>query len=238
MTIAESTPAVPASRRRGYWRAEGLITESMSRFEQATASSDPKLQRSVYYRLAKYYARTIHILNSALSGPNEALAHAALHNQMALHRAMIQMHHAAPDVVPLSGPYHVDDRHEFVRDIIIRVLSESPGLLEPRAIRDRVNHMDMLGRITLKRVRDDLSDLEATGHLLADLGLERSLRAQGREHARLELGDPLLGHRHDGDHRAADLRPAKGRDVNEWVIMKNRLILRIEAGGGDGVNAA
>jgi superfamily II DNA or RNA helicase len=168
MAEAELTPATPTRRRRGYWQAEGLITERLSQFEQATDSADPRLQRRIYYGLAKYYARTLHILNSALSRPNEDLAHAALHNQMALHRAMIHMHLAAPEAVPLSGPYHVEDRHEFVRDVIIRVLSESPGPLEARAIRDRVNHLDMLGRITLKRVRDDLSDLEATGHVLAE----------------------------------------------------------------------
>ena len=148
MAATESKRATPTRRRRGYWQAEGLIAESMSQFQQATASADPKLQRRVFGRLVTYYARTIHILNSALSGPNEELAHTALHNAVALHRTLFQMHSAAPDVVPLVGPYNLDDRSEFVRDMIVRVLSESPGALEVRAIRDRVNHLHM-GRITL-----------------------------------------------------------------------------------------
>ena len=216
MTATESAPATIKRRRRGYWQAEGLITESMSRFEQATVRADPKLQRRLYYKLAKYYARTIYILNSALSGPNEALAHAALHNLVALHRAMIQMHHAAPDVVPLSGPYHADDRHEFVRDVVIRVLSESPGPLEVRAIRDRVNDLDMLGRITLTRVRDDLSDLQATGHVLAERGqyqrtqrpyVELDMDVVGlRGLAGPDLADELAGHGFSG-LRDVDNRP-------------------------------
>ena len=74
-------------------------------------------------------------------------------------------------------------RSEFVRDLIVRVLSESPGALEVRAIRDRVNHLHM-GRITLKRVRDDLSDLESTGHVLAERGQYQRTR---RPYVELDL---------------------------------------------------
>ena len=169
-TAFESIPAVLPRRRRGYWQAEGLIAEGMSRFQQATALGDPVLQRRVFYRLASYYGRTLHILNSALSGRNEDLAQAALHNLLALHRALYHMHRSTPDAVPLPLPFHLDDRNDFVRDIMVRVLAESPSPLETRAIAERVNHLHMLGRVPMTAVRDHLTDLEATGHVLAEGG--------------------------------------------------------------------
>ena len=169
MTIESgSTLSIPPRRRRGYWQAEGLIAEGMSRFAQATAQADPVLQRRVFFRLASYYGRTSHILNSALSRPNEDLARAALHNLVALHRALFQMHRTAPETVPLPLPFHADDRHEFIRDVIMRVLAESPGALEIDTIRLRASQLDMLGKVPAQLVRDHVGNLEATGHVQAE----------------------------------------------------------------------
>lgn len=166
-TASESIQGTPTRRRRGYWQAEGLIADGLSRFQRATTLGDPAKQRNAFYRLAHPYGRTLHILNSALSRRNEPLAHAALHNQIALHRALYQMHRTAPDAVPLPLPFHIDDRHEFVRDLIIRVLSESPGHLSVGAIRDRVSQLHMLGEVPSETVREHLADLEASGHVHA-----------------------------------------------------------------------
>jgi superfamily II DNA or RNA helicase len=182
--VSESIPVAPPRRRRGYWQAEGLIVERLSRFQQATTLGDPVLQRRAFYRLANYYGRTLHILNGALSARNEDLAHAALHNLLALHRALYHMHRSAPDVVPLPLPFHLDDRNEFVRDILMRVLAESPNPLETKAIAERVNHLHMLGRVPHTAVRDHLTDLEATGHVLAERG---SYRRSQRPYVELDM---------------------------------------------------
>ena len=84
-----------APRKQAYWQAEGLVTKGWARFEAAQAVNSPARQRSAYYQLAKYQAKTIKILHTAFGGRNEALAQAALYNLLALHRSLMQIRHGS-----------------------------------------------------------------------------------------------------------------------------------------------
>jgi len=77
---------------RAYWQAEGLVAKGWTRFEAATAAAKPARQRSAFFQLATYQARTLHILQTAVSSKNEPLVQVALHNILALHGGLMHMH--------------------------------------------------------------------------------------------------------------------------------------------------
>ena len=154
--------------RSGYWQAEGLIELALSRFHAARAANRPDRQRQAFYRLATYHGRTLRVLNTALHHQDEPLVQAALHNLQALHRGMMQMHRAAPHVAPLPLALSTHSRGDFVRDLIMRVLAETPPALAVDAIHARANELDLLGTVELDHVHDHLQALLQTQHVAAD----------------------------------------------------------------------
>lgn len=161
----------------GYWQAQGLIELALSRFHSAHEKNRPAEQRRAFYRLANYHGRTLRVLNSALHRQDEPLTQAALHNLQALHRGMMQMHRAAPHVVPLPIALSTHSRHDFVRDLIMRVLAETPPALPVDAIHTRANHLDLLGNVALEDVHEHLRALAHAEHVAQEeAGFVRSTR--------------------------------------------------------------
>jgi hypothetical protein len=125
-----------------YWQAHGLIEQTLSSFRAAGELGHHERQRAVFYRLATFHGRTLRVLNSGLHAQNEQLVQAALANLQALHRGMLQMHRSAPDLLPLPIALSAPSRRQFLRDMIMRVLVETPPALDVPAIQVRTNRLD------------------------------------------------------------------------------------------------
>lgn len=143
-TAPEHTATPPTSGRR-YWEAQGLAELVLSEFGAAVEQQDEAGQRRAFYRLASYYGRTHRIARTALVGGRGPLATAALRNLLALHRPLISMHRVAPRTVPIALTLDRDARDRFCRDLIVRVLAESPTPLDVTSVVERVNALDLLG---------------------------------------------------------------------------------------------
>ncbi len=157
-------------KQHGYWQADGLVELELSRFRAATAKYDAGRQRRLFYKLAFYHGRTLHILNSAIESQNDELTRTALHNLKLLHRTLVSMHRAAPDSIPVPFVLTPEDRHEFARDLVMRVLMEAPAGLSLHAVSERVNHLDMLGDVPDAVVANHLATLVNTGHVVEEHG--------------------------------------------------------------------
>ncbi len=163
--MSDAMPAAPV-RRRGYWQAQGLIERELSRFQAAVEQQNIEAQRRAFFHLANYHGRTLHIINTSLHATNDALAQSALHNLMALHRALTHMHRANPDSIPVAMVLPAAARHTFVRDLVIRVLHESSEPLSVQQLAGRVSHLDMLGKVTEKEIHHALKELVHTTHVI------------------------------------------------------------------------
>jgi hypothetical protein len=172
-----------------YWQAQGIAEITLRRFTMATEQRDNAAQRRAFFALAGYYGRTRRILWSALADGKEPLAQAALRNLVALHRPLTQMHRTAPEIVPLALILDRRARDDLTRDLIVRVLSESPAPLSEATIVGRVNELGILGTIAPAAVRRHLADLNATGHAVrSDAGHVRA----GRTYTETDLDSASL----------------------------------------------
>ena len=160
--MSDPTPTT----RRGYWQAQGLIERQLSRFQAAVEKQNIEAQRRAFFHLASYHGRTLHIINTTLHSTNDALAQSALHNLMALHRALIHMHRTNPDDIPLAMVLPATERHTFLRDLIIRALHESSEPLSVEKLTGRVSHLDMLGNVTEKDIHHNLKALVHATHVI------------------------------------------------------------------------
>ena len=161
-TARESAATTPAPRRR-YWEAQGLAELVLSEFGAAHEQQDEAGQRRAFYRLASYYGRTHRIVRTALEGRHSLLAAAALRNLVALHRPLTSMHRVAPHTVPIALTLDRDARDQFCRDLIVRVLAESPTPLDVASLLQLADSHDNLdGRLRgLARPVERLPDLVA-----------------------------------------------------------------------------
>src|SRR5262245_2287786 len=124
--MLEVAPAPTRRSAAGYWQAQGVAELALSQFEAGLTQDDRAIERQAFYILAHYYQRTRTIVRQALSKRREPLAQAALRNLVVLHRPLAQMHRSAPTAIPLSMALERQDRDGIVRDLVIRVLSETP----------------------------------------------------------------------------------------------------------------
>jgi superfamily II DNA or RNA helicase len=178
--VAESTSAAVAPRRREYWQANSLAEQSMTEFQEAVEQKDAAGERRAFYLVASYYGRTVRILNTALTSQKEPLARAAMHNLIILHRPLAGMHAASPDLVPITLTLRREAREGFVRDLVVRVLSESPEGLDAQTVTSRVNDLDLIGNLRPGTVDRHLKNLVASGHVTRDRGrFTRASRVYG-----------------------------------------------------------
>jgi superfamily II DNA or RNA helicase len=181
--------AVRRGTGRTYWQAQGIAELTLGHFTEAVAQGDHPAQRRAFYLLAGYYGRTCRIVRSAFVAGREPLAQAALRNLVALHRPLTQMHRTAPDTVPLALILDRATRGEFTRDVIMRVLSESPGPMRDTTIAGRISEQGVLGEIGATGVRRHLVDLEAAGYVMwSGDGYARA----GREYPELDVDSASL----------------------------------------------
>jgi superfamily II DNA or RNA helicase len=152
--------------RRTYWQAQGLVELEQGEFAAARQEGNAAGQRSAYYRLAVYHARTIYILRSSLQNGKEPLAQASMRNLAALHRAMMLMHNQSPHDAPLPLLLDRHGREAFARDLVMRALQESGEPLDLNTILLQVNDL-YGGRVAKATVQRHLKDLAASGYLEA-----------------------------------------------------------------------
>lgn len=153
-----------------YWHADGLVELALSQFRAARAGGRPDRQRAAFYRLASFHGRTLRVLHAALHARDEPLAQAALANLLTLHRAMLQLHHADPAGLPLPIALSAHSRGQFVRDLVMRVLAETPPALDLPTIHERAGALDLLGRIAPDDVREHLRALADAGYIVEEAG--------------------------------------------------------------------
>jgi hypothetical protein len=145
--IQETSTPDTTTKRRHYWQAQSLAEMALAEFNDAVRDGDTVVQRREFYILANYYGRTLRILRTALNNGKEPLAQAVLQNLVTLHRPLAKMHSQAPGSVPLALSLDRQGRDGLVRDLIVRVLSESPEPLPVETVLERVNDLDILGTI-------------------------------------------------------------------------------------------
>jgi hypothetical protein len=185
-TAMESAPAgsslpepeqSPTQPQRRYWQAHGLAELALSEFHAALAESDRAGERRAFYLVAGYYGRTVRMLRSALERGNEPLAQATLRNLVVLHQPLTQMHRAAPDDVPFPLTVDRQVRDRFVKDLIIRVMSDTHEPMNVATLVERVNNLDVLGTVGQSAIQRHLQELIASGHAVRHDGqYERSDR--------------------------------------------------------------
>jgi len=171
--------------RRHYWEAQSLAELALAEFNEATKQGDVAWQRREFYILANYYGRTLRILRTALRNGKEPLAQAALQNLVTLHRPLTQMHGESPHSVPLALSLDRQGRDDFVRDLIVRVLAESPEMLSTSEVIERVNDLDLLGTIRKGTVQRHLKSLVASG--FAERNEDRRYARSHRVYSELDL---------------------------------------------------
>jgi hypothetical protein len=185
----DAAPETPRAARRAYWQAQGFAESTLSRFALATEQGDEAGQRRAFYALARYYGSTRRIVRAALAEGKGPLAQAALRNLVALHRPLTQMHRSAPRTIPLAVILERGARDDLTRDLVVRVLSESPEPLPEAAVVERVNELDVLGEVAPGTVRRCLGDLVASGH--AERTAAGYARAR-RTYTELDVGSASL----------------------------------------------
>src|SRR4051812_8950336 len=177
MIESVEAPEVSRGTGRAYWQAQAIAEVALGEFALAAEQRDRAAQRRAFYLLAGFYGRTRRIVRSALAGGKESLAQAALRNLVVLHRPLTQMHRTAPDTVPLALLLDRRARDDLARDLVVRVLGESPAPLPAATVVARVNELDALGPIAPGTIRRHLVDLEASGHVeRAEKGYARASR--------------------------------------------------------------
>ncbi len=150
---------------KGYWQAEGFIQQRLSHFQAAAEAGHVDRQRSNFYTMANYHGRTLHVLNNSLHKQDEFLVQVALHNLTALHVAMMTMHRAAPHHIPLPVVLSEHSRDEFVRDLIMRTLAETPPALTLTAVHERANYLNLWGHIPEEQISHLLRTLVQAQHV-------------------------------------------------------------------------
>ncbi len=161
--IQETSTSKATTKRRPYWQAQSMAEMALAEFNDALQDGNAAVQRREFYILANYYGRTLRILRTALNNGKEPLAQAALQNLVTLHRPLAKMHSAAPGSVPLALSLDRRGRDGLVRDLIVRVLSESPQPLALDTVIERVNDLDILGTIRKGTIQRHLKNLVAAG---------------------------------------------------------------------------
>ncbi|MCW5853172.1 MAG: DEAD/DEAH box helicase family protein, partial [Anaerolineae bacterium] len=179
----------PARRGRGYWQAQGLAELTLSEFHAALAQQNRAAIRRAFFRLVGYYTRTLYILRSALEEGKEPLAQASLRNLVVLHRPLAQMHSAAPDIVPLTLTVNREARDRVVKDLMMRVLAETPEPLPLAVLAERVNALHLLGQIGETALRRHLDDLVASEYVV---NREGRFARTGRAYPELNLDEVSL----------------------------------------------
>lgn len=180
--IATEPPAAGARARahRSYWQAQGMAEHALAAFQEAAARQDRAEERRAFFLLASYHARTRRIIRSALAEDpedrNEPLAQAALRNLVVLHRPLARMHRTAPHSVPAALLLERADADELVRDLVVRVLSETAEALPEASIADRVLEAGVLDDLRPGTLHRHLTDLAASGHVERQEGNVRRTR--------------------------------------------------------------
>ncbi|MBO0746411.1 MAG: hypothetical protein J2P43_15440, partial [Candidatus Dormibacteraeota bacterium] len=174
---AATGPAATLARaHRSYWQAQGMAEQALAGFQEALSRDDLPQERRAFFLVAGYHARTRRIVRSALAAHREALAQAALRNLVVLHRPLARMHRAAPHSIPAAQLLERADADELVRDLVMRVLSETAEALSEASITGRVLELGVLNELKPGTLRRHLADLEASGHVQRQTGSVRRTR--------------------------------------------------------------
>ena len=155
---------------KDYWKAEELIEKSWTRFEKAKDEEKSAGQRSAFFQLAKYQAKTLHILQTSIESAKQPLIVASLHNILALHKGLMRMHKASMDIIPLPLLTDASDREQFASDLVMRTLTESTKPLKLESVTTRAVHLDMLGTLKSEDIEDNLESLLASSHVSLESG--------------------------------------------------------------------
>jgi DEAD/DEAH box helicase len=214
----EPAPAtMSSSPSHHYWEAQAFANALHEKFEDALERGDYAVMRRDFYVLARFYGRTMAILQRSLAEKREALVNIALRNLVALHEPMHHMHDLAPGGAPLVLTLEKNTRGRLLDDLIIKVLDEAPAPIEASLLERRVNELHVLGNASRATVATRVDRLREAGYVEdASGGLKRSHRgytALNLDRASLEalLGTALYAEfSHHSFRGMADLAGRRG----------------------------
>ncbi len=174
--VAAEPVASLVRAHRSYWQAQSMAEQALASFQEAAARQDRAQERRAFFLLAGYHGRTRRIVRSALTEHRDPLAQAALRNLVVLHRPLARMHRASPHAVPAALLLERADADELVRDLVVRVLSETAEVLAETDIISRVMEMGVLDALKPGTLRRHLADLDASGHVQREGGAAHRTR--------------------------------------------------------------
>ena len=113
--------------QKSYWDAAPFVARLQPALEKAITEHDGPRCRRIFYVLARYYARTLAIVQSALARKQEPLLVAALDNLLHLHLPLTRLRDLAPRAVPLVLPLSRTLRDRLREDLVIDLFSDLNG---------------------------------------------------------------------------------------------------------------
>lgn len=211
-----------ADPARNYWRADEVVQGALDRFGRAVEAGRPDRQRAAFYRLAKYQARTLHILHSGFDSTDEALVQAALHNFKALQQALLTMHEQSTLPLPLPVLLGEELQESLTSDLIMRLLRESGGGLTVDGLVARLTNLDLLGPVTPDDILDNLERLQQARYVSEEEGrYSATTRPYNEIDFNMRLLNGLLGPTLYERFRAAGIRRLNHVNARPSVLARD-----------------
>ena len=149
--------------KKSYWNAAPFISRLQPALEKAISEHDAPRCRRIFYVLARYYARTLAIVQSALSRNQEPLLVAALDNLLHLHLPLSRLRDLAPKAVPLVLPLTETLRDRVREDLVIDLFSELNGSASPERLLSAFLERHLLAEPDASSLNRVLDRLEKEG---------------------------------------------------------------------------
>ena len=77
----------------------------------------------------------------------------------------MQIHRTTPHHIPLPVVLSIHSRDDFVRDLVMRTLAETPPALASVQVHERANYLDLMGNIPEDQVVHHLQALAQARHI-------------------------------------------------------------------------
>jgi len=109
-----------------FWNATGYCEAVREKFASAQATKDEELQLKYYWRTHKMYIRSVEAYRDAIAKSDMLRARVMLLNIRLLYDVLMDMHRGNPQNIPKPQTLDVEMRKEYVKDVLVEILEQSP----------------------------------------------------------------------------------------------------------------